>query len=98
MKPVVLHPEADEEYAVAAKHYANISRQLGGRFYDEIERLILEIRKSPAQFRQYEPPARRNLGRSFPFAVVYLDEPDCVWVVAIMHLHREPDYWKRRLG
>lgn len=40
MKPHRFHPEADEEYAAAATHYANITPQLGGRFYDEIERLI----------------------------------------------------------
>jgi len=97
MKPVVLHSEADAEYAVAAEYYASVSPNLGGRFYDEIERLIAEIGRAPKRFRQYDPPARRNLGRSFPFAVVYLDEPDCVWVVAIMHLHRDPDYWKQRI-
>ena len=97
MKPHVLHPEADAEYTSAAEYYAAINPELGGRFYDEIERLILEIRKTPGRFRQYDPPARRNLARDFPYAVVYLDEPDCVWILAIMHLHREPDYWKYRL-
>jgi hypothetical protein len=37
-----LHPEADQKYAEAAQHYASISPELGGRFYDEIERLIAD--------------------------------------------------------
>jgi hypothetical protein len=39
-KPHRFHPEADEDYADAATHYATISPELGGRFYDEIERRI----------------------------------------------------------
>ncbi len=98
MKPHAFHPEADAEYAVAAGYYAAISPELGGRFYDEVEHLIHEIKTAPARFRQYDPPARRNLGRAFPYAVVYLDEPDCIWILAIMHLHQAPDYWKHRVA
>ena len=59
--------------------------------------MIAEIRALPERFRAYDPPARRNLARSFPYAVVYLAEPDRVWIVAVMHLHRVPDYWRERL-
>lgn len=47
MKPHPFHPEADEEYASAATHYANISPELGGRFYDEIEGLIADACATP---------------------------------------------------
>ncbi len=55
MKPHALHPEADQEYAEAAQHYAAISPELGGRFFD-------------------------------------------IWILAVMPLHREPNYWVHRLG
>ena len=97
MKPHLFHPEADKEYAEAAEHYAQISPELGGRFYDEIERLIAEVRERPRLFRAFEPPARRHLAADFPYAVIYLDEPEHVWIVAVMPLKREPDYWKHRL-
>ncbi len=96
--PHVFHPEADAEYAEAAAYYAERGTELGGRFYDEIERVIAEIDAAPHRFRRYDPPARRNLARDFPYAVVYIDEPDWVWIVAVMPLHRDPDYWKHRLG
>ncbi len=47
MKPHRFHPEADEEYANAAAHYARVSPELGGRFYDEIERAIAEVCVAP---------------------------------------------------
>lgn len=60
--------------------------------------MIAEIRAAPHRFRSYDPPARRNLARDFPFAVVYLDEPDRVWILAVMPLRRHPDYWKHLLA
>jgi hypothetical protein len=51
VKPHRFHPKADEEYAAAATHYANITPQLGGRFYDEIERLIADACAAPRRFR-----------------------------------------------
>lgn len=98
MKPHVFHPEADAEYADAAQYNAECGEDLGGRFYDEIERVIGEIVDAPHRFRLYDPPVRRYLARDFPFAVVYLDEPERVWIVAVMPLRRDPDYWKHRLA
>jgi toxin ParE1/3/4 len=98
VKPHAFHPEADAEYALSAETYASHGAELGGRFYDEIERVIAEIREAPHRFREYDPPARRLLAKDFPFAVVYLNEPDRVWIVAVMPLHRDPQYWKHRLG
>ena len=97
MKPHALHPEADEEYAEAAQHFADISPELGGRFYDEIERLIAEASKRPKLFRQIRPPVRRHFTREFPFGILYVDRPDDIWILAVMPLHREPNYWLHRL-
>jgi len=93
-----IHEEAQAEFHEALDHYAGISPELGSRFYDEIERLMREVCAAPQRFRQYDPPARRHIGHDFPYAVVYLERPGHVWIVAVMHLHREPDYWKRRLA
>jgi hypothetical protein len=35
--------------------------------------------------------------RSFPYAFIYLDQPDRVWIVATMHMKREPGYWRQRM-
>jgi toxin ParE1/3/4 len=98
VKPHVFHPEADTEYAEAAQHYAEISPTLGGRFYDEMEELVAEVRAAPHRFRAFDPPARRHLAQNFPYAIIYLDEPDRIWIVAVMPLKREPGYWKHRLA
>lgn len=98
MKPVVFHPAADAEYAAAAAWYAEQGAGLGGRFYEEIERLVAEVAAGPKQFWMFDPPARRNVARRFPYAVVFVEEPDRIWIVAVMSLRRHPDYWKDRLA
>jgi hypothetical protein len=35
--------------------------------------------------------------KPFPHAIIYLDRPDEIYVVAVMPLRKEPGYWKHRL-
>ena len=98
MKRHAFHGEAEEEYANAAEYYARPDPELGRRFYDEIERLIRDIRQQPERFRVFDAPMRRHLSDVFPYAVLYVDQPDRILIMAVMHLKRRPDYWKKRLG
>ncbi|HEY5296750.1 MAG TPA: type II toxin-antitoxin system RelE/ParE family toxin [Verrucomicrobiae bacterium] len=97
MKPYAFHPDAEVEYTQAAQYYAAVAPDLGVRFYDEIERLITQARRQPNRFFQFSPPAQRVLARKFPYSVIYLDESDRVWILAVMHAKRRPGYWRRRL-
>lgn len=97
MKARALHPEADAEYEAAVRYYAAIRPELGGRFFDEIERLMAEARTKPKVFRFIRPPARRVLSGDFPYGVVYVDQPDRILILAVMHLHRAPGYWRHRI-
>jgi len=97
VKAHAFHPEADEEYADAARYYARIRPELGGRFYDEIERLIGDTCQQPDRFRLFDPPARRHFSDVFPYAVIFVDQPQRVLILAVMHLKRRPRYWKHRL-
>ena len=81
-----IHPAAAEELASAVSYYAEVEPDLGVRFYMEIERLIQQVCNDPKRFRAFDPPARRHFSQSFPYAVVYLLEPDAVVVTAVMHL------------
>ena len=66
MKPHYFHPEAAEEYAAAADYYFKIQPELGGRFYDEIERLIETVCRQPDLFRVFDAPARRHFSAKLP--------------------------------
>jgi toxin ParE1/3/4 len=92
-----IHPAADAEFAEAVRYYTDADPQLGVRFYREIERLIQAVCDQPDRFLLFSPPARRMLSREFPYSVVYLEQPDRVWIVAVMHAKRKPGYWRKRL-
>ena len=92
----VLHPDAEAEFLDAIRYYSSIDSDLGIRFYFEIERLILEVCSTPQRFHRFDPPARRHFSRTFPYAIVFLEEPDHIWIVAVMHMKRRPHYWSNR--
>ena len=96
MKPHGFHREALEEYAQAAEDYAKIDPELGGRFYDEIERLIGDACRAPLLFRRVRGPIRRHFSTVFPFAILYEDKADHVRILAVMPMHRDPNYWASR--
>ena len=39
---------------------------------------------------------RRCLVHRFPYGVLYSVEPEGISILAVMHLRRDPDYWKQR--
>lgn len=97
MKSHAFHPEAAEEYVQAIEFYAAINPELGRGLFEEIERLIGDVRRQPERFFRFNPPAQRALSRRFPYSLVFINQPDRIWIVAVMHAKRHPGYWKKRL-
>lgn len=91
------HPEALAEYEEAAHYYAGCQQGLELRFIDAVELAISKILEAPKRWRILEEDIRRCLTRVFPYAVLYTVEADYVLIIAVMHCHREPGYWRRRL-
>jgi hypothetical protein len=44
-----------------------------------------------------EEDVRRCLVNRFPYGVLYSIESTEIFILAVMHLRRDPDYWKKRL-
>jgi hypothetical protein len=97
VKPHGFHREAEAEYVRAAQDYAAVSPELGGRFYDEMERLIADVCRWPGLYRIIRKPVRRHFSTTFPYGILYEDTPEVVRILAVMPLHRDPDYWVHRL-
>jgi toxin ParE1/3/4 len=94
---VSLHPQADTEFLHAQQRYTDVSATLGRRFYDEITSVFRRVIEHPLRYKQFDPPARRLFANGFPYAVIYVARPDAIWIIAVMHVRREPDYWKGRI-
>jgi plasmid stabilization system protein ParE len=90
------HPAAEEEFYSAANYYLAIDPLLGRDFVAEVFAAIARAIEHPHAWTTLEGPIRRSLVRRFPYGVLYSEETDGIYVLAVMHLHREPSYWKER--
>jgi hypothetical protein len=48
--------------------------------------------------RAIDGEVRRALVRRFPFGILYSVEKGRIFIAAVMNLHRQPEYWKDRMG
>ena len=97
MKPVRFHEDARTEALAAARYYDRQMEGLGSRFADAVELALHQMVRQPRMYPVLEKTVRKCRVQRFPYGVVYQVRPQCIYVVAVMHLHREPGYWKERL-
>lgn len=91
------HPEAERELHEAALRYESEVSGLGRRFGDEVERVVRLVLEHPEMGAQVDENLRHFILRKFPFSVVYAITSDLVYIVAVAHGSREPEYWRPRV-
>lgn len=87
---------AEAELFDAVEYYEQQQAGLGIRFFEEIYATIDRICKHPDAWENMDLKTRRCLANKFPYGVLYRIEEDSVWIMAVMNLGRNPDYWKHR--
>ena len=92
------HPEADEEFIEAVAYYEECELGLGLDFSREVYASIQNAVDYPTMWPEIEDQVRRCLVHRFPYGVLYSVEPNGIFILAVMNLHRNPDYWKHRMG
>lgn len=90
------HPEAEAEFNAAIGYYEECEPGLGYDFAIEVFANIQKIVNYPMAWPVVEEDVRRCLVNRFPFGVVYSIEQGKIFILAVMHLRRHPDYWKNR--
>ena len=97
MKPLILHSEAIAELDGAVAYYQNQRSGLGLDFLADVERAFSKIQQHPELGRSYKIRGlRRYVLQRFPFFIFYAELKACIWIVAIAHSKRKPDYWRKR--
>ncbi|MEN8262533.1 MAG: type II toxin-antitoxin system RelE/ParE family toxin [Nitrospirota bacterium] len=97
MKPFHFHPEALFEADESAKFYEERQHGLGKRFVEALTDAITRIRRTPELFGRVDDNIRKCRILRFPYGVIYRDKKKSVEIIAVMHLKRKPDYWKKRI-
>lgn len=97
MKPYQFHPEALEEADNATLFYKKQQPGLEKRFFEALEDAIARIRRNPLLYRIVGGEIRKCRLLRFPYAVIFRINNDFIEIIAVMHLKRQPDYWKSRI-
>ena len=63
---------------------------------DAVESASAEIVKHPLMWRKVKGWFRWYLVHRFPYGLIHAIEGKVIYVAAIMHLKRKPDYWYGR--
>ena len=92
-----LSPWAADEVDKAAAYYDGQRQGLGDDFLSEYAKTVKRIVDSPDACAFISKPARLCAFERFKYGIVYFVRDDLIHIVAVMHLHRRPGYWKSRL-
>jgi hypothetical protein len=90
------HPEARIEFLDAIEYYESCEPGLGDVFSMEVRSTIEQIQSYPRTWPIIDFDIRRCMTNRFPYGILYSIESDGIVIIAVMHLHRKPDYWKDR--
>jgi len=89
---------AARELAEAHAYYEAISPQLADKFAAEINAGVARIKSNPTAWSPMGDRHRRCRTHNFPFGLIYTVLDEEVLIVAVSHLHRDPDHWRARIG
>lgn len=92
------HREAQVEADEAAGFYGARQRGLDRRFLDILEDALHRISRRPQMYPEVEGDIHKCRLPRFPYGIIYRRKSETVEILAIMHLKREPGYWKTRSG
>jgi plasmid stabilization system protein ParE len=96
MAKIIFHPAVAIEIKASYEWYQNQSEGLGDDFLSELESAYQAIIELPDTWPRFNMNYRRFLLSKFPFSVVYRENENTIFVVAVMHNSRKPNYWKNR--
>jgi plasmid stabilization system protein ParE len=90
------HPAARAELLESVRYYEKQRSGLGRRFLEAVSDAIHHIQAHPSLYRRISDSWRQCRVPRFPFGIIYRLKDRRIQVVAVMHLHRKPGYWRDR--
>ena len=90
---------AETDLEQAFDYYEGIRAGLGNDFVEEFRRAVDRILAHPRAWQPLDATYRRCRLHRFPYGVIYRVEDPAkqVVIIAVMHLSRNPDAWRRRV-
>lgn len=95
---VEFHPDAGDEVVEQALFYEIQERGLGRRFIETIDTALALLLLQPQLGYPLEGELRKFVLHKLPFSLVYQIKPGQIWIAAVAHNRRHPDYWRTRMA
>jgi plasmid stabilization system protein ParE len=88
---------AKREYEDAFEYHEAQEEGLGEKFRIAVWEAIAILERYPEIGEEVRPGIHKILMRRFPYKLIYSIEDNTLYVIAVAHSHREPDYWLNRV-
>ena len=96
MKPIVVNEDAELDLQETVTWYEEQRSGLGADFLKCFKEAMTYVSRYPNLYPVIHADIRRILIRRFPYGVFYLNEPDQIVIIGIVHDKRDPRVWKSR--
>ena len=93
---VVFDPLAKIEFDESREFYEAQEQGLGERFRRAVWAAIEILEQYPEIGEEVRPEIRKVLVRQFPYKLIYSATDDGLYIIAVAHGHRKPEYWVDR--
>ena len=97
MKLIRFDAPARRELHEGFRFYEARKSGLGKRWLAAVESTCQKIRHNPGTGRLATQGMRLCPVPNFLYQVIFENQRDCIYIFAVMHLRREPDYWASRV-
>ena len=88
---------ARRELHETVRYYNAQVPQLGEEFRDEAWETVRRIKEFPLAWHPLGGAIRRCQMQRFPYGIIYEPSEVEIVIIAVAHLHREPEYWRSRV-
>ena len=94
---IAFHPLARAELTEAANYFEDYSSAVADRFIERVNDSLRIIGLYPESCPEIEAPIRRCSILRYWYSLIYIPKGYGIFILAVMHHSRKPDYWKDRL-
>lgn len=97
MRRVLFTEAARIDFTDAIKWYDAEAPEIADRFQNAIDEIVQRIEDNPRQFAPSSYNTRRAIVRRFPYLLIFREQSDACYVVAVFHMRRNPTIWQKRV-
>ena len=96
-RELTFHPEVVEDIKGSYNWYEERLQGLGSGFLNELEDGYTAIQNFPETWATFHYGFKSYILNRFPFSILYQIMDEKIFIIAVMHNSRKPNYWLDRI-